>query len=162
MNYRTLGDMLSQPATLVRRAEAGITTAVPVIVFSAVALWAINTVFPLDMYLRHYGFSAGQSEALAMTAVLSLPFLWMIVDGGIAKATYGMRKCNVRFGHADGTQIGLARCLVRLAAGIILLPLFPVSWIIALIDGQHRTLADHICKTAVWADRPGKEPKANR
>jgi len=142
----------SQVASLVRRVEAAITTAVPLVLFVVVGFWAIGTVFPLDMYLQHYGLTAQQSEWLSFILVLSLPPLWVVFDGGIARSTYGMRKRKIRFGNIDGSPISRGRCILRIIAGIITIPLFPASWVMAIMDERHRTVADRMCRTVVWTE----------
>ena len=141
---------MDQVATLISRFEAGISTAIPVILWSFIALWGINTIFPFDIYLAQYGLSKWHSEVLSVAVVLTLPLFWVILDGSIARATYGMRKRNIRFGNPDGMQINIGRCIIRIVAGIVLFPLFPISLMIALMDKRHRTIADRLCKTVVW------------
>ena len=144
----------NQVARLTRRFEAVITTAVPVGLFIVVAFWASGTVVPIDEYLQHYGLSVYQSDCLSSIVIISLPFLWIVFDGLLPRATYGMRKRGLRFGNINGGPINGWRCALRIIMGIIFIPLFPASWIIAIMDERNRTIADRVCKTAVWSKIP--------
>ena len=119
----------AQVASWVRRFEAAVTTAVPVLVIHLVLVFAISVTGPsLDLSLqRRYGMTWQQSYKVYVAVITSLPLAWVILYGVIAKATYGMRKRKIRFGNIDGAPIGRGRCLLRITVGIIIFP-YRGSW----------------------------------
>jgi uncharacterized RDD family membrane protein YckC len=63
-----------------------------------------------------------------------------------------MRVMGIRFGGVNGGQIGFGRCLVRVVVGIVVMPVAPVSWVVAMRDDRRRGVADRICGTVVWEE----------
>lgn len=147
----------SQIASIMQRFEASITTALPAFLFNVIALWAMNSIFPLDMYLVNYGLTLRQSDMLTCILPICLTLLWIVFDGGISRATYGMRNRKIRYGTTHGLPISMRRCILRIVVGIITIPLFPVSTVMAIRDKHKQTIADRICKTIVWINDTKEE-----
>ncbi|MCY2954784.1 MAG: RDD family protein [Planctomycetota bacterium] len=127
---------MNEPASLLRRATA-----------------SASTFAPACVYVLAVAFCAGVNEMGAIASVLLVylaPSATVLLEGSFRRGTYGMRLVDLRIGTRNGGPIGFWWCLVRIFLGVVLLPLLPVSAIIAFIDDRHRTLADLICGTAVW------------
>ncbi len=65
------------------------------------------------------------------------------------RATLGMWIENTTFRACPAGRIGALRCYLRVIAGVLLVPLLPVSIAIMLTDRYKRSLADVICGTTV-------------
>ncbi|MGE5607612.1 MAG: RDD family protein [Bacillota bacterium] len=103
------------------------------------------------------------ARLLEMGNAVGISLLWgALLGGGVLsaaswRATYGMRVMGIRLGRVNGGQIGFGRCLVRVVVGMVVMPLAPVSWIVAMRDERRRGLADWICGTVVWEEAKEEE-----
>ena len=138
-------------ASLIRRVEASITTAIPMVVIAVAMLIVLNTFIPLDVYVTKA--TGGQNmwlgDFLTIAIVLILPLIWVAADGARNSATYGMRKRGIKFVDYNGNHIGPCYSLLRIGVGLLMTPLFLISFVIALKDPNKRILPDFFCKTTV-------------
>ena len=142
--------LVCQTSSLVRRFEASVTSAIPVIAMTMVFAWVLGFMLDIGLLLeRTYGLHHRQSEALTCVIIYGIPILWFVFDGSFFKATYGMRVRSIRFCVRGGKTISLGRCCCRILIGLLLLPLAPISLVIAIIDGENRSIADVVCGTVV-------------
>lgn len=148
------------------RLNASVRTGVVVFACVLAANMMTASCFPVDAYLmRLYQLSENAADT-ATAAFQWLPAVfWFIADGTWHRATYGMRKSGLGFRRTDDATAGRLRCLARLVAGLLMLPLLPFSWAVALIDGRHRTLPDLLCGTVMVEQAPAavagsKQPAA--
>lgn len=74
---------------------------------------------------------------------------WLAVYGVLRGVTVGMRMQGLVFARADGRRAGRARCVARIAAGLGLASLLPVSLVVMAYDQQRRGLGDWVCGTVV-------------
>lgn len=125
-----------RPATTVRRVEAAGTSFVPMMV-----IWMM---FSCIVHIMADMLSA----ASAIAIVYGLPLLVFAAEGATCRATYGMRNRGILLRKVDGGQPGFGLCFVRIIAGVLLLPLLPVS--AALQWTRGKTLADLLCGTQAW------------
>lgn len=135
----------AEPAPLVRRFEASVTSAVPCVlwVFFSACLIRIGTADSIGGVTAHLA---------AVAVVYGTPVLLLALDGARTGATYGMRSRGVRLVRADGEELDYGSCFVRILLGIFLSPLLPVSAIVALSTPGRMTLADWIMGTVVIID----------
>ena len=147
---------MSTAKYLARRVEAAITTTVICAILSLVLTWAVNTVFPLDQYLIVRVMRGKTADILTGGFVWLVPLLWFVLDGAFHRATYGMRSRKLVFVFQEAAQASRLRSLCRIAMGIVLMPVLPVTVVVALADRKHRTIADLVCSTTVGAQGRGK------
>lgn len=104
-------------------------------------------------FLRDSGWSNQWVNGAGIAFQVLPPLLWVLFDGAAFRATYGMRQVDIFFAGRTGEKITFGHCFVRILLGIALLPIFPVSIIVAVSDSSNRSLADRMCGTAVWCSR---------
>jgi hypothetical protein len=151
-----------RPASLVRRVESTLNTAVVIVVVGVVSS-LIARVLAVDELLHEAGLSTGTSGAIDAAVFLLIWVTPILLDSIINRATYGMRARQLSFADKDQRALGRRRVAARIACGALLLPLFPVSLVIALLDDRNRTLADLVCGTVVLSrDNPPSNPEAVR
>jgi hypothetical protein len=141
-------------ASIVRRVEASVTTAVPAAVVWFITLWIMGSLLPVERYLQTRGLSSKGADLFVTIVAALVPVMWIAVDGSILRATYGMRKRGLFFAGLSGESIGWPRCLLRNVIGIVMLPAAPVSLVLMLLDERGRGLADRVCRTTIRS-RPG-------
>ncbi len=133
-------------APVVRRIEASATTAVPIAIWVILGPFLIGTFFPAaEEVVRGWG----MSPFVAVALISSASVLWLVIDGGLARATYGMRKRRLVFARSDGQNTTFAFCSLRILTGVLLLPLIPVSIVLVARDAQRRSIPDRLCGTVV-------------
>jgi hypothetical protein len=147
---------------VVRRAEAAFTTALIVVVMGAIVAWLVGTALPVDQFMRAAGVNAGVADACAGFFVFGIPVAWMLFDGALRRATYGMRKRNLIFRKGEGQDITFWPCCARILVGILLLPVIPVSAVLAVFDARHRTAADLLCGTGVYMRPDGETGRCTK
>jgi uncharacterized RDD family membrane protein YckC len=125
------------PATPAARVVAGVHT---------LCVMGVPGVLLLLM-LRRMGL---QWQAVLLCAG-TISVICTLIDAAARRGTIGMRMVSLRIARRDGGAIGFWWCAARIATGMLLLPLLPVSAVMAYLDRRHRTLADRICETVVWA-----------
>jgi uncharacterized RDD family membrane protein YckC len=76
------------------------------------------------------------------------PVIWCVVDGSVHRATFGMRRCRLRYALRGDSQPTLSRAAVRIVVGVMVLPLLPIS-LVLLRTNLRRSIADIICGTLV-------------
>ena len=154
-------------AGLVRRIEASATTAVPVLVWAFLGPWLVGSVLSLESILGHV-FADRLPDWLLLAGVWALAPFWVVLDGAIGRydsrpeaanrsasvasmrrATYGMRSRGLEFRSPNFADIGFGECVRRITVGISMLPLAPISFLVAIRDPQRRTIADWVCGTIV-------------
>ncbi len=140
-----------QPADCLRKFEATLNSVVIIFLVLLIS-WEFLLLHIQDAWEPRGGFEPFLKYCWLICCNFIVPFLWVVLDGARAGATIGMRKRKIRFGDLDGGQLSWGKCANRIAVGIACLPLFPISWVMALRDEKHRTLPDRICGTAVWID----------
>jgi uncharacterized RDD family membrane protein YckC len=150
------------PAKPLRRLDAAVTTAVVVVVLSAVLSVLAATVLPIDVFLTQRGLGARTADAIAALFVIGLPLTWLALDGAAHGATYGMRQRRLCFLTTGSEPASFRRCFARIILGIVLLPLLPASAIWALFHASHRSLADLLCGILVVAEPPGRQARAGQ
>ena len=138
------------PASRVRRIEAACTTFLPVFLAIVALVYLVGVVVPIDDLVRKSSLDPKVADRWVIFACIGIPIAFLILDGAEKRATYGMRVRNLRYGDPSGSEITYFRGALRVAAGVLLLPLVPLSFVICCIDQQGRTLADLICGTIVW------------
>lgn len=156
------------PATLDDRIDAATRDAVQVFVWLVASSLVLRSACPLDDYLRISGYSSTVQNGACLAVIWLVPALWIVVEGGLRRGTYGMRRRGILFVLATGQRPGVLRCAVRLAVGILMMPLAPLSYIFAAFTTDQRTPADFICRVLVCkpevADSDGhgseEEPEA--
>jgi uncharacterized RDD family membrane protein YckC len=132
-----------QPVQLQRRLSASLCNVWPLLFYEVVAALLIRWFMPVW---------AG------IALIYVVPVVWLAVNGAVHRATFGMRVMSIHIGSGDGGAISFWRCFTRILLGIALLPLMPVSLLMAGFDSRHRMLADRICGTAVWmTPRPAEQ-----
>ncbi len=132
-----------------RQLEASANTFVPAMIAAVVLGFCLNSPFPIDRYLQVEGMSEVWADRVAGLFVLAVPALWIAIDGGLRRATVGMRRRKLEFRCEDGRPPTFLRCLLRIMLGIVLLPVFPLLLVLAYADRRRRMLADIVCGTVV-------------
>lgn len=140
---------MQRTASPVRRIEAGITTAIPIMVYLVVGSWLLGTLLPLDAYFAPTRSPAWVVESLQATILILPPMLWLVINGGFRRATYGMRQRGIRFANMEGERLAIFHSACRVLTGLMLLPTLPISLVLMVVDKQHRSLADMLCGTKV-------------
>ncbi len=117
------------------------------------AFASLCTVAPCGLYgllvLLIVGRDGMVNEPLVMLAYVPL-VAWLLFDGADRRGSLGLRLMRCRIGSQQGGEIGFWRCFWRLWLGIMFVPLFPVSAMVALCNERGRTLADMASGTTVW------------
>jgi len=137
-------------ASGVRRIEAAVTSAVPIVVWGGL-LNCAGFSGCTDAILS--GLAPGSksvAERILFSIGYGLPFVCNALYAAHCGATYGMRNRKVTYRSADGRPISGAQSFVRALVGVALLWLLPVSIVTAIIDKRNRSLADLVCGTTVW------------
>ncbi len=153
-------DSVIQPAGLVTKVDAAFATVVYFYIIALVMTFLVNSIFVLEVRLPQLGLTDFQSNCVYVLLLFVVPFLCVCIEGACSGATSGMRGRRIRFGDADGRPISWGRCFARIAMGLILFPLIPVSFRLALRDENRRTIPDRICKTVVWKTIPDEHKLA--
>jgi uncharacterized RDD family membrane protein YckC len=74
--------------------------------------------------------------------------LFFSIDGGLQRATIGFRVTGLVFKAHSGSPLSQTHAMVRVAVGLVTVPIFPIS-IILTLPFTKRSLADLICRTYV-------------
>lgn len=144
-----------RPIPLGLRGAAFFRSGVNVVICAVVTNVLFATCLPVDDYLQlSYEWSEESAELAAGVLVWLPATLWLLWDGMWNGASHGMRKVGLRIERMDGTPAGTLRCALRLAAGALTLPLWPVSLVLFLVDRCHRTVADLLCGTRLAESAP--------
>jgi uncharacterized RDD family membrane protein YckC len=134
---------------LVTRADVAATTFVPMLIWSFGWSLVLLTVFPVEDILLKIGQPKWIADGAVIVILYVLPIACIVIDGAVYRATFGMRRFGLTFRLANGSQAGRLRCLLRIVAGGVLLPLLPVSVILGVWRGRGTTLADILVGTRV-------------
>ena len=144
-------------AGLVRRVEATATSAVPVVVWAFLGPWLLGSVLRVESALN-YVLAEPLPDWLLLGGVWALAAVWVVLDGatirkasdgGMRRATYGMRSRGVEFRSPNLEVISFGECALRIIVGILVLPLAPISFFVAVRDRQRKTIPDWVCGTVV-------------
>ena len=82
-------------------------------------------------------------------AELAIPFALMLAYGVLRGVTIGMRMQRLTFRRRDGRPAGRARRVARIATGMFLAPLAPISLLFMACNPLRCGLADLLCDTKV-------------
>ena len=137
------------PATLDDRIDAAVRDAVQAFVWLVVSSLVLRSAYPLDEYLRLSGYSSTVQNGACLAVVWFVPALWIVIEGGLRRGTYGMRRQGILFALATGQRPSALRCAlrcaIRLSIGLLMMPLAPLSYIFAAFTTDRRMPADMIC-----------------
>jgi uncharacterized RDD family membrane protein YckC len=107
--------------------------------------------------------SPGPLQHIADAWLIFLTYIFPLLVNAIYSAryggTFGMVKYGIGYARHPGGQTSRFRCFVRTFAGILCMPLLPISLLTMYVDAHRRSLADLLCGTTVrvgtW-DRPSR------
>jgi uncharacterized RDD family membrane protein YckC len=137
-------------ATLAQRVIASLRTILEIVLCSLVLTIGLHVV-PIDEIMTQNGISQAWADAVAIFVIWGIPILGMFTTSIFARRTLGMRKRGLIFKAANGHDITILHCGLRLIAGCVFLPVAPLSLVLAIRDSRRRTLADLLCGTIVCA-----------
>jgi uncharacterized RDD family membrane protein YckC len=93
---------------------------------------------------------------LVFSYALIFPTVALALTCGIQGQTIGMRLRHLWICDRDGNPVSSILRFSRTLAGLITLPIFPVSIIMSALDPLHRTISDRIMGTTVCKLRDRK------
>jgi len=129
--------ILTLVASVFRRGAATVTD------LGVITVWLFFSVTYFAVHLNNI------AEIWALLIAYGIPIVGLVLDGARQKATFGMRIWRIVLRTKAETDPSFFHSLGRFVVGFIFVPLFPVSWLIAYFDEQHRSLADLVCGTSV-------------
>jgi len=127
------------------RLTAGLNSVIVYGLLGVLLAWIMTTALPVDQYLLRGGLSTGVADVFAGVLPWVLAFSVYLGDAAIHLASYGMRRTGLLFFTSASRLPTRLRVVTRCAAGVLLLPLVPVSAGMLLLGSGGRTLADRLC-----------------